>query len=152
MEVYRIVHRKRSRSLLASGNEARWNSAGNYCIYTSGSRALSCLENIVHRSGEGLSEIFRVMVIEIPSATTIDVFDVRRLPDNWETLENYSITQRWGDEWLRKFSSPALKVPSAIIPQEFNYLINPLHRDFKKIKLKKVEAFQFDPRIIQRKK
>jgi len=151
MEVYRIVHLRRSKKLEASGNEARWNSAGNYCIYTSGTRALACLENIVHRSGEGLSEMFRTMVIEIPFSIRMEIFDTKKLPDNWQAAENYFITQRLGDEWLRRNERAVMKVPSAIIPQEFNYLVNPRHRDFKKIKLKKVELFQFDARITHRK-
>jgi len=147
MEVYRIVHKKWSRRLVASGNEARWNSAGQFVIYTSASRALACLENIVHRSGEGLSEIFRTMVIEIPAKISVEKIDRKKLPDDWKDIIRYPITQQLGDEWIRGIKTAVVQVPSSIIPEEFNYLINPSHRDFKKIKLKRVEEFRFDQRM-----
>ena len=63
MHVFRISTFSK---LIASGNPARWNSKGNYVIYTSTNRALACLENIVHRSGEGLENKFKILTIEIP--------------------------------------------------------------------------------------
>ena len=152
MDVYRIVHKKWSRKLTASTNEARWNSRGQLIIYSAASRALACLENIVHRSGEGLAEVFRTMVIEIPGNIRIEKIDSKILPDDWEDFENYFITQKHGDDWLMRMSSAVLRVPSAIIPEEFNYLINPAHSDFKRIRLKKTERFVFDSRIVSRKK
>jgi len=147
MEVYRIVLKKWSKKLTASGNTARWNSAGNKIIYTASSRALACLENIVHRRGRGLNELFKMMVIEIPSSVKVEHLEISNLSDNWFEAEHYETCQGLGNKWLKKKSAAVLCVPSAIIFNEFNYLINPEHRDFKKIKLKRVENFKFDPRI-----
>ena len=147
MEVYRIVRERWSKKLQASGVAARWNSKGNFVIYTSSSRALACLENVVHRSGEGLSDIFRTMVIEIPVRIEMEEITLKKLPRDWSERINFSITQQIGDEWLRSKSTVVLKIPSAIVPEENNYLINVSHPNFKKIKLKRVETFQFDARI-----
>lgn len=146
MIVFRIVHEKWSNNLLASGNEARWNSEGNLVIYTSGSRALACLENFVHRSGETSRQLFKTMVIEIPDYIKMDEISTKQLPGDWHDRMNFSFTRSLGDAWLRSLTSAVLKIPSAIIREENNYLLNPMHKDFKKIKLKGREDFRFDPR------
>ncbi|HUM46238.1 MAG TPA: RES family NAD+ phosphorylase [Chitinophagales bacterium] len=147
MEVYRIALKKWSRKLSASGNAARWNSKGQEVIYTAASRALASLENIVHRGGEGLNENFRVMIIDIPSSVKIETIALSDLPDHWWEPVHYRECRKIGDEWLVAAKYPVLKVPSAIILHEYNYLLNPQHPDFKKIKLKQTEDFKFDPRI-----
>ena len=78
MLVYRITTKELSTFLAASGNSARWNTKGNNVIYTSSSRALACLENIVHRSGEGLNKIFKVVIIEIPAFVQIKKIQINK--------------------------------------------------------------------------
>ena len=75
MLVYRIVL-ERYATLFASGVEGRWNSAGAKVLYTAASRALACLENVVHRSGEGLNENFKTLVIDLPSTERIEKISV----------------------------------------------------------------------------
>lgn len=147
MEVYRIVFKKWAGTLAASGNAARWNSSGNKVIYTAASRALACLENIVHRGGKGLNAPFKVMVINIPSSVKTDRFEISDLPDNWFEPAHSETCRQLGDQWLLKKTSAVLCVPSAIIFNEYNFLLNPEHRDFRKISLKRTEDFKFDPRI-----
>ncbi|MCY7408881.1 MAG: RES family NAD+ phosphorylase [Chitinophagales bacterium] len=148
MIVFRIVHEKWAKELTASGNEARWNSKGNFVIYTSASRALACLENIVHRSGEGDSRIFKTMVIEIPDYLKCDEIFLKKLMKNWKERKNFIHTQHLGNEWIRANTSAILKVPSSIIPEEHNYILNPAHKDFKKVKLRGVKKFNFDSRVL----
>lgn len=147
MEVFRITTAKWSNSLTGSGFPARWNSRGKFMVYTSSSRALASLENVVHRSGEGLNSLFKVMIIEIPSIIKIDNIDINTLPKNWFDFKNYSDCQLIGDKWIDSYSSAVLRVPSAIIKREFNYLLNPNHTLFKKIKIATTEDFEFDPRL-----
>jgi RES domain-containing protein len=144
MTAYRITTRALSSMLNASGNPARWNSKGNYVIYTSSSRALACLENIVHRSGEGLNKLFRVVIIEIPDKIKIKKIILK---SKWFEYKNYHITQTIGDLWLSKLQTCVLQVPSAIIKEEYNYLINPAHPDYKFIKILKTERFELDIRL-----
>ncbi len=147
MIAYRICLTRWSSKLTASGFPARWNSKGKFVIYTAGSRALACLENVVHRSGEGLNENFKVMLIEIPESVQIGEIKLIDLPNNWFEFEFYSDCQKKGDQWIRNAKTAVLRVPSSIIFKEYNYLINANHEDFKHIKLAEVEDFLFDPRI-----
>lgn len=147
MEVYRIALAKYAGELMASGRAARWNSNDVNVIYTSGSQALACLENVVHRSSLGLNALFKVMSIEIPDELSVETIAIEELPENWKSFDSVYKTQQLGDSWARSLTSPILKIPSSIIPAEFNFLINPLHPDFKLIKLLKSDAFIFDMRI-----
>ena len=147
MQVYRITKAAYASRLVASGGAARWNSRGQFVIYTAASRALACLENVVHRSGEGLLDVFRVMVIHIPDTILIETLSVAQLPANWFDFQQYARCQQLGEAWLQSGRTAVLKVPSAIIPNEWNYLISPAHPDFSQITLKRTEPFTFDPRI-----
>ena len=93
MQVYRITLAKWSTELVASGNPARWNSKGKFVIYTAATRALACLENVVHRSGEGLDSGFNVMVISIPPKIIIKEIALTELPDDWHNYLSYSDCQ-----------------------------------------------------------
>ena len=147
MIVYRITKAVYASQLVASGGAARWNGRGQFVIYTAATRALACLENVVHRSGEGLHDVFRVMVIEVPDDLTLETIAVSDLPADWSDFQQYDTCQRIGGDWLRSGRSPVLRVPSAIIAQECNYLLNPAHPDFSRIQLLRTEPFLFDPRI-----
>lgn len=149
MQVYRITLAKWADSLYASGNAARWNSKGQLVIYTASSRALACLENVVHRSGEGLQQVFKVMLIDVPESLGILEISPEELPLGWNksTMDGYEICQHIGNEWLNQNQFPLLKVPSAIIPKEYNFLINVRHPDFRHITLLGQENFEFDNRI-----
>lgn len=147
MEVYRITLKKWSKSLKASGFPSRWNSKGVFVIYTSKTRALASLENLVHRSGEGLNKPFAVMRIDIPNSLKIKEIKPSKLSKNWYKYENYAECQKFGDQWIEQSKYPILKVPSAIIKMESNYLLNPNHEQFLKIKIVEIEDFNFDPRL-----
>lgn len=147
MIVFRITTEKWSNSLTASGYPARWSAKGSFVIYTAESRSLACLENLVHRSGEGDNNLYRVMVIEIPGELEIENLDRGSLKKDWHTIRNYPYCQALGAGWLNGLKSAVLKVPSVIIQQEHNYLLNPNHPDFKKIKLLAKEPFDFDSRF-----
>jgi RES domain-containing protein len=151
MIVYRITLEKWADKLHASGYPARWNSRGSFVIYTSGSRALACLENVVHRSGEGLNKLFKVMKVEIPDTLEIEKVNPSGLQKNWQDFTSFPYTQEIGDNWINRKSTIVLEVPSAIIPGESNFLINQNHADFSKVILQSTEDFIFDPRLNQAK-
>ena len=147
MLVFRISLTKYATSLVASGRAARWNSNDVKVIYTANSRALACLENVVHRSKLGLSLNFSVMEINIPDSLAITTVNLKDLPVNWDQFENMHLMQNLGDNWIEECKTAVLKIPSSIIHDEFNYLLNPDHPEFKKIKLETVKPFLFDDRI-----
>ena len=148
MIVYRIVVHEFAGSLKASGRPARWNSAGHNMIYSAGSVSLACLENVVHRSGEGLAGLFKILVIEIPDDLTGQEIRLSDLPENWADFTSAHITRLIGDNWLKGMTTAVMRVPSVIIPQESNFLINPAHHDFSKIHIVEAQDFNFDKRIL----
>ena len=149
MQLFRICLSKWTSTLKASGQPARWNSKGKYVVYTSENRSLACLENLVHRSGFGKNELFKILVIDVPNNIKINEVVANQLPKNWMEFSNYPICQKIGNKWIDSLGSCILKVPSSIIPQEYNYLINPLHKEFKLIKTSSTEDFNFDRRLNQ---
>ncbi|WP_022823737.1 RES family NAD+ phosphorylase [Hymenobacter norwichensis] len=147
MQVYRICLAKYADDLFASGRRARWNTQDKFVIYTAASRALACLENVVHRSGEGLNDQFRVLVIDIPDDVVVEDIPAIQLPADWEKASRYSVCQPLGDAWYERRSAAVLRVPSSIVPQEFNYILHTRHPDFKRISIVAREEFMFDARI-----
>ena len=149
MQVYRISLAKWTNKLNASGNKARWSKKGSYVIYTASTRALACLENVVHRAGEGLQQLFKVMVIDIPEDILIKEILLENLNEGWNKSDDstYEICQVIGENWLERAESAILKVPSSIIQKESNYLLNINHPDFRRIKIIELEDFEFDMRI-----
>lgn len=146
MLLYRIVREKYSHDLSASGYRNRWNDDGQYVIYTSDSRSLACLENLVHRSNSGNNALFRVMVISLPDDLAVYTITEDQLPGNWKDdfcEECLSI----GMLWYTDNKYPVLKVPTTIIPNEWNYVLNTRHPDFGKISLVRTEDFAFDKRL-----
>src|SRR3954452_31180 len=124
MLVYRIVHKLYSENLFASGASGRWNSAGNKVIYTAESIPLAFLENMVRRQGVGFNKDFKIMFIEIPDNTRIATIDLTQLEESWRDFHDYSKCQPLGDIWYNEGKALILKVPSAILPESFNYVIN----------------------------
>lgn len=146
MEVYRISHEKWAGVLQSSGMAARWNSNGVFVTYSASTRALSCLEMLVHLTGEQIKTPFKLSVIYIPDELQIENFGGFYNAD-WAEFENYHDCQIIGDEWIRSQRTGILRVPSAIIKNEYNYLINSQHPDFMNIKVISLEDFEFDMRL-----
>lgn len=142
MIVYRISHAEFAQ-LKPSGRLARWNTRGKQILYAAESRSLACLENVVHRGSEGLNLNFKVLLISI--TFKIQTLNVKKLAAGWDSLD-YTECQKHGDAWLESGTSAVLKVPSVIIPGEFNYLINTNHSDFNRLTYT-LEDFRFDERI-----
>jgi RES domain-containing protein len=149
MEVFRISAPRYAQSLTASGVANRWNTAGQYIIYTAATASLACLENVVHRGAEGLQAPFKLMRLEIPDQVLIEEVSPEMLPPGWQQVTSYPQCQKIGGAWYELRRSAVLKVPSAIIASESNYLISTSHPDFGQIKLLGTEDFIFDPRIKQ---
>ncbi len=135
MLVYRIVHKNYSDKLFASGMRGRWNSAGKKVLYCAESIPLAFLENMVRRQGVGFNDDFRIMFIEVPDTIKITRLIVTDLSAGWRNFRDYSKCQMAGDIWFDANKTAILKVPSAILPEASNYVINTTHADYKKIKL-----------------
>ena len=148
MEVFRISKQAFSHQLTSSGVANRWNNDNEFVIYTASSRALATLEFLVHLNLVKPSFTCKTLVIDIPETSEfIDVIRKEDLPDDWREIDSYPALQTIGSEWYRNNHSPVLKVPSAIIPQEFNYIINTRHPQFNEIDLADTEDYFWDIRL-----
>lgn len=150
MEVHRISISKYANSLRASGAENRWNRKGEYVIYTGSSRALSSLELLVNRSLARFNgAAFKTMIISISDNEDLYTHIKKSdLPKNWRSRAAYSVLQRIGSEWYQQKKSLVLKIPSAVIPFEYNYAINSEHPEFStSVELIRQEPFFWDERL-----
>lgn len=115
--------------------------------YCSGTLSLAVLEILVHVDPHDLPDDMMAISAQIPD-NMIHSLPLSQLPQNWRQIDPspYSLA-KLGKQWLDHSESPALAVPSSIIPEEFNYLLNPDHPDFEQIALQTPKSFQFDPRL-----
>lgn len=149
MEVFKICREKYANALNASGAANRWNKKEEFVIYAAGSRSLSTLETVVHRSAINISGPYKLLTISIKDKTPIKEIATKDLPDNWNTIEGYIDLQEIGSKWVNSLETLILKVPSAIISQEYNYIINTKHPLFAtNIILKSAEDFAWDKRLL----
>lgn len=150
MEVFRICKANHAEQLAASGSINRWNKAGQQVIYAGSSRSLSTLELVVHKNSITSSISYKVMVISIADDDAlITQIHLNDLPDSWQKLAAYPVLQAIGSDWYENQRSLILKVPSAIIPREYNYVINTEHPEFKnQVRLVRLEAYFWDGRLL----
>lgn len=158
MRVFRITKEKHADTLGASGGEGRWNRLGEFVLYTAESNALCTLECLAHRSFITPSAKYKLMNIDIPNIdlytqiikpeTLMTKFDeLNGDPQSWKKTTSYEYLQSIGSQWYNAKVSLVLKVPSAIISNEYNYIINTRHKDFNIVTLSHNEDFTFDERL-----
>lgn len=147
MLVYRIVHKEFSGSLFAPGLPGRWNGAGRKVIYTAESIPLAFMENMIRRKGLGFNDDFHVMIIEVPDTLAVTEVDAASLAAGWRDFLDYSICQAVGNNWYDNGSTPVLKVPSAVMPTNFNYVIHTMHPHYNAVKFLTTTNLVPDDRI-----
>jgi RES domain-containing protein len=150
MIVYRISNSDYKDDLSGTGSRvfgSRWNSKGVPVLYTSQYISLSVLEMLVNTNFKDYTIALDLMYIKFPDEVTAATIELNHLKSNWK--DDFDYTRYIGDEFFKQQESLILKVPSAVIHEEFNYLANPLHADFKKIKLVKTKSFWPDERLFK---
>ncbi|MBC7936225.1 MAG: RES family NAD+ phosphorylase [Rhizobacter sp.] len=148
MIVYRISNALYSDDISGIGAKlygARWNTKGTPMLYCSGHISLAILELLVHSQFKNFSIDLDLMVIQLPGNVTAAEISSKKVKPGWEKDAGY--TQFIGDEFIRNKQDLILKVPSAVIHDESNFLINPLHPDFKKVKITDTRSFKTDERL-----
>lgn len=151
MELFRITQEKYAEDL--SGNGARifggrWNSEGLFAVYTSSSRSLALLETLAHTPSKMLQErIYILVTLSVPDTVKPVEIDKEKLTAGWDAPDTRPLTKKMGDKFLRNKSGLLLIVPSVLMPEENNYIINPIHSDLKKIKLVNKRRIHFDARL-----
>lgn len=125
----------------------RWNSPGIAMVYTAGSKSLATLELLVHLDNTSVLPSFSSCPVDFDDSL-VELIDPATLPRDWRQSPAPISLQDMGDDWISRGSSVVLRVPSAVIESEYNYLINPVHSDFKKLLIGSMEVFKLDPRLI----
>lgn len=150
MIVYRLAKTAYSHDLSGKGAQkagGRWNSRGVAMVYTSESRALCTAEIAVHTPLGILPDDYQLITIEIPDQIKIFKILPQNLAPEWKSIPHSGKTQELGDTFIKAGKFVVMKAPSAVVPGDSNYLINPDHPDAKMIQIVKVEPFTFDQRM-----
>jgi RES domain-containing protein len=152
VDIYRITQEAYAHDL--SGNGARlyggrWNSEGFYALYAASSRSLALLETLAHAPAKMLQQkIYLLVTIEVPDKVLTEEITVNKLATNWDVPDIRQYTQRMGDAFLLGKKGLLLSVPSVLVPEENNYVLNPLHPDFKKVRITHSRRIGFDKRVV----
>jgi len=149
MIVYRISNEIYKQDISGNGaalHGSRWNSKNIKMLYTGEYISLSILESLVHLSKFDIPQNQFLLTIQIPDIK-LEEIKYSKLPEGWQQHLNY--TQWIGDQFIATDQTLGLKVPSAVVPQEHNILVNPMHKDFKKVKIVNSELLELDKRLLQ---
>ncbi len=151
MEVFRLSSSKYANDLSGTGAKihgGRWNRKGDAVLYTAGTRALALVEVLVHTTNAFLPISYQLITIYIPDDSILTI-PTKSLPEDWNNIEPSDSTTKISASWLNAAEYLTLRVPSVVVEGEYNFLINPAHPDFSKVKILRNEAFNFDSRLIK---
>jgi RES domain-containing protein len=150
IRVWRIVHRNNINTAFSGEGSrkrgSRWTSPGHHVVYTSESLSLATLEILVHGVSHSSLKDFVCIWAKIPNKI-IEKLAVNQLPGNWRDDPPPLPLQTIGNNWIDSGSSCVLQIPSAIIPIETNFMLNPKHSDFHKIEIGRAENWSMDGRL-----
>jgi RES domain-containing protein len=150
---WRIVRASRARVAFTGEGPwrygGRWNSPGGRIVYVSQHQSTAALEIFANRVPFVVEEEYKAFQLEWPDSLT-GIFPVKKLPLNWRISPPPQETKEIGDRWTQERRSAVLALPSAISPADTNFLLNPEHPDFKRIRIHSPIDFEFDPRLLGR--
>jgi len=151
MEVFRLANEKYRKDLSGKGaalNGGRWNGKGTKLVYTGQNRSLAMAEVSVHINLQKINTIkFFMLTIYVPDKIKCLEVSEDDLVYNWKEFPRVKQTRELGDRIVMENKFCLIKVPSVVVPGDFNYLINPEHKDFNKIKIIDSAKFPFDDRL-----
>lgn len=152
IHAWRITKAKHASTAFTGGGAkaygGRWNSPGTAMVYTAGSASLAILEMLVHLQAQDL--MHRYVIFEVTfSETLVTAINSAKLPKSWRRSPAPATVQAVGDGWVTGGKSAVLRLPSVIVPSEWNYLLNPALPDFAKITVGPKQPIKFDPRLIK---
>jgi RES domain-containing protein len=151
MQVFRLARYARRYDLSGYGAflyGGRWNLRGTSVLYTAEARSMAILEVLVHLSSEELPDDMYLLTLDVPDTMSQEELPVAQLPPDWQRPTQLQLTALLGETWLREERSLALRVPSVLVPQEYNLLLNPAHPEFREVRLAgEPELFFFDERL-----
>jgi RES domain-containing protein len=151
MRIWRLCRREHSRDPFGGRGglyvAGRWHPRGRRVVYASSTLSLAALEILGHVDKDLVPPDLVSLEVEIPEILEIERIDPTALPADWRTYPAPPALQSLGAEWIDRGEAAVLEVPSAVIPQESNYLLNPSHAGAGRIRAVRTEEFFFDPRL-----
>ena len=126
----------------------RWNTPGAPLVYCAATASLAVLEMMVQ--DQPLRAHYSLIAATIPDEMHVETVTVGQLPKNWRQSEGIASLREIGGRWLASGRSAVLRVPSAVLPQESNFLIDPRHADFRRIKTGRPESLDMDSRLLRK--
>ncbi|KQQ36292.1 hypothetical protein ASF61_08945 [Duganella sp. Leaf126] len=151
MKLWRIAHRDHALDKVCAGAAlygGRWNPIGVPALYCGGSIAITSLEKLVHL-GTAPSPPLMLVAVDLPDACAVFEPDPADFPAGWDALPVSTGAQAFGGAWLRRGDTLAMKVPSVIVPEEANFVINPRHPEYPQVQLTAVRPFAFGRRLLK---
>ncbi|WEK18426.1 MAG: RES family NAD+ phosphorylase [Candidatus Pedobacter colombiensis] len=149
MLLYRISLCKRARDMSGEGARlfgGRWNSVGVSMLYLASSRALAALEVLAHLTNIQDPESFCITVFDVPE-NSVEEVERHLLPKDWNSYPSPSLLKKKGDAFVKNNDALLLKVPSAIVEDEYNYILNVNHPFLANVKIIDSKPFLFDKRL-----
>jgi len=125
----------------------RWSRRGHALVYTADTLSLAALEYFVHLGPAMAEQKLVSFRVEIPGRVAIESVDEKTLPAGWREIPPPPATRQRGADWAAEGSTAVLRVPSALIPEQHNLILNPGHPEFRKIKISGPDSFRFDSRM-----
>jgi len=153
VQVFRIAKTRSIRDLSGTGARVyggRWNRKNIPIVYTSENRSLATLEFLVHVPLSLLPNNLSIACLEIPDDIFVEQISIAVLPKNWRDYPAPPELADLGSEWAIAMRSLLLRVPSVVVLDEFNILINPIHPDMDRVVITRVESFIFDRRLLRK--
>lgn len=153
MRVWRISPEKYAAQCLAGIGglhvSGRWHHRGRPIVYTSATPSLAALEVLVHVDPGLAPPDLRLVEVDMPDALAVESCDPAALAPDWQVFPAPAALLDFGSAWLTEQRTPVLRVPSAVLPIEHNYILNPAHPAAAGAKIAQVLAFSFDPRLLE---
>ena len=156
MVVWRVTRRAHAEQPLTGEGArrfgGRWNHVGTSLVYTSATLSLAVLEYLVNLPISDLPDDLVSIQVQVPDDLARAEIAIDDLPENWRTFPASEELKDIGSDWVREGTTPFLSVPSVVIPNELNYLVNPAHKEARRVEVVSVDPFALDVRLYRARK
>ncbi|MDV7105893.1 RES family NAD+ phosphorylase [Vibrio sp. TH_r3] len=148
MEIFRLCHAGYADLSGVGGlyGAGRWHERGALACYLASTRSLAVLERMVHESLSDMPNLV-MLTIWIPDDVSIERYSIDQLPKGWDTIPDAGISRPLGQEFFTRGESLLMQIPSAIVAEEYNFVLNPCHQDVAKIKVVESRDYFYDSRL-----